>query len=265
MYRACPDRLGSPSALEIAPMKFSFPIGKLALVAVPLALAVSGCAETFDAKVSRFSAQLPAPQGQSFAVVPDDPRDQGGLEFAQYAGNVSEHLAKLGYVQATSSATADLIVHFGYSVDQGHDRVRNIGPAYDPFWTPWYGGGFGGFGHGRYGGFYGGSFGGGFGGGGFYRHGGWGYGWYDPFFYDSGIDVVRVFQSKIDIRIDRRGDASVPGQRLFEGKAQAASTSGNLTYLVPNLVEAMFTGFPGNSGQTVHISIAPEKKKAAMR
>ena len=245
-------------------MKLTFKFGKLALVALPLALAVSGCAETFDAKVSRFSAALPAPQGQTFIVVPEDPRDQGGLEFAQYAGNVSGHLAQLGYVQAASPANADLIVHFGYSVDQGHDRVRNTGPAYDPFWSPWYGGGFGGygggFGRGRYGGYYGGGFGGGFGGGGFYRPGGWGYGWYDPFFYDSGIDVVRVFQSKIELQIDRKD-----GQRLFEGKAQAASTSGNLTYLVPNLVEAMFTGFPGNSGQTVHISIAPEKRKAVVR
>ena len=255
-------------------MKFTLRLGRLALVAVPLALAVSGCAETFDAKVSRFSAALPAPQGQTFAVVPEDPRDQGGLEFAQYASGVAGHLTQLGYVQA-NPANADLIVHFGYSVDQGHDRVQNIGPSYDPFWSPWYGGGFGGGyggGFGRHGGYYGGGFGGsgfggGFGGGGFYRQGGWGYGWYDPFFYGSGsgVDVVRVFQSKIDLRIDRRGDTSGPGQRLFEGKAEAASTSANLTYLVPNLVEAMFTGFPGNSGQTVHISIAPEKKRAVVR
>jgi hypothetical protein len=27
---------------------------------------------------------------------------------------------------------------------------------------------------------------------------------------------------------------------------------------VPNLAEAMFTGFPGNSGETVRISVAPE-------
>jgi len=236
-------------------MTFPFRLSKLALAAAPLALALSGCAETFDAKVSRFSAPLPAPQGQTFAVVPEDPRNVGGLEFAQYAGNVSEHLTKLGYVQAASPANADLVVHFGYSVDQGHDRVREIGPVYDPFWGPWYGGGFG---H-RYGGYYGGF------GGGYYRNGGWGYGWYDPFFYDNGIDVVRVYQSNIDLRIDRRGDGPNGGQRLFEGKAQAASTSSNLTYLVPNLVEAMFTGFPGNSGQTVHISIAPEKKKTAQR
>ena len=50
------------------------------------------------------------------------------------------------------------------------------------------------------------------------------------------------------------------GERLFEGKAEALSTSNRLQYLVPNLVEAMFTDFPGNSGETVRISIAPEKK-----
>ena len=38
------------------------------------------------------------------------------------------------------------------------------------------------------------------------------------------------------------------------------STSNRLQYLVPNLVEAMFTDFPGDSGQTVRISVAPEKQ-----
>ncbi|MEY4671942.1 MAG: hypothetical protein RLZZ415_1821, partial [Pseudomonadota bacterium] len=51
------------------------------------------------------------------------------------------------------------------------------------------------------------------------------------------------------------------GQRLFEGKAEAASVSNRLQYLVPNLVEAMFTDFPGNSGETVRISVAPEKNR----
>lgn len=227
---------------------------RLAAIALPAALALSGCAQTFDAKVKRFSSALPAPAGQTFAVVPQDPRDEGGLEFAQYAGGVSAKLAGLGYQPASSPANADLIVRFGYGVDKGRDRVRTFGPTYDPFWSPWYGGGFGGFG-----GFYGGGFGRrGFYGGGFGRP--WGYGWYDPFFYDNNIDVVRVYESEVDMTITRRS-----GERLFEGKAEAASTSSNLSYLVPNLIEAMFTGFPGNSGQTVRISIAPEKKQPARR
>jgi hypothetical protein len=30
---------------------------------------------------------------------------------------------------------------------------------------------------------------------------------------------------------------------------------------VPNLIEAMFTGFPGNSGETVKITVAPPPKR----
>jgi hypothetical protein len=74
----------------------------------------------------------------------------------------------------------------------------------------------------------------------------------------GGVDSYTVYTSGIEMKIDRRAD----GQRLFEGKAQAVSTSNRLPYLVPNLVEAMFTDFPGNSGETVRISVAPEKRRS---
>ena len=63
-----------------------------------------------------------------------------------------------------------------------------------------------------------------------------------------------IFTGEIDMKIERAGT----GERLFEGRAQSMSRSDDLTYLVPNLVEAIFTGFPGNSGETVRISVAPE-------
>jgi len=69
--------------------------------------------------------------------------------------------------------------------------------------------------------------------------------------------VTTVYTSGVEVRIKRRSD----GQRLFEGKAEAVSPSNRLPYLVPNLVEALFTGFPGHPGETVRISIPPEKKK----
>lgn len=71
------------------------------------------------------------------------------------------------------------------------------------------------------------------------------------------MESYTVYTSGISLKIDRKAD----GQRLFEGKAEAASLSNRLQYLVPNLVEAMFTDFPGNSGETVRISVAPEKKR----
>jgi hypothetical protein len=216
---------------------------RLKLLAAPLLLlGLAACAQNFNAKVSRFATQLPAPQGQTFAVVADDPDLAGGLEFSQYAAQVSTQMAKLGYAPAASPTDANLLVRFDYGVDKGRERVRSSGFGYDPFWSPWYGYGRGGYWGGRR------SI-------GYFPHSAWGFGWNDPWF-DGGYESYTVYTSGIELKIDRKGD----GQRLFEGKAEAVSTSNRLPYLVPNLVEAMFTGFPGNSGETVRISIAPEKK-----
>lgn len=222
------------------------------LAAVPLLVAsLAACTQSFNANVSRFATQLPAPQGQTFAVVAEDPKLAGGLEFSQYARLVSDQMARLGYTPASSPDNATLLVKFDYGVDKGRERVRSSGFS-DPFYSPWYG--YGGYGF-RRAGYWGRPIGysriGGYGG--FGR--GWGYGWYDPFF-DNGYENYTVYTSGIDLKIDRRAD----GQRLFEGKAEAASLSNRLQYLVPNLVQAMFTDFPGHNGETVRISVAPEKR-----
>ena len=225
---------------------------KLAPLAA-LAMGLSACATPgFNADVSRFQSQLPAPQGQSFFIVADDPALSGGLEFSQYAGYVAEEMQDLGYVQAASPEDATLLVSFDYGVDQGRERVRSTGFGYgyrDPFYDPWRS----------------------------YarpvvyrdRRGNrrvayvqdrrWGYGWHDPFFGRDQIRSYTVYTSGVDMKIDN----AATGERLFEGSAQAASTSNRLQYLVPNLVEAMFTDFPGNSGETVRISVAPEDMPVA--
>jgi len=237
-------RVPAPGAVERSNMKVSrgglefSALGRsLKLGSVPLLLASLGaCATGFDANVKRFQSQLPAPAGQSFAVVADDPSLSGGLEFAQYARLVEGQMARLGYAP-TDPAHATMIVRFDYGVDKGRERIRSTGFAGDPFWGPWHG----------YRGFYGRPYGWG-------RFGGWGYGWYDPWF-DNGTESYTVYTSGISLKIDRKVD----GARLFEGRAEAVSTSNRLQYLVPNLVEAMFTNFPGRSGETVRITVAPER------
>ena len=225
-------------------MRMTFPLGravKVALVSLALA-ALAACATNFNANVTHFASQLPAPAGQTFTVVPEDPALAGGLEFHQYAQHVADHLAALGYRPVDNPADATLIVHFGYGVDHGRERVTSSPGFYDPFWSPWYDTPY------------------------FYRgtrfaylpYRPWGFGWYDPFFGGPDIDTYTVYTSGIDLTIDRAADHA----RLYEGKAQAVSMSNHLQYLVPNLVEAMFTDFPGDSGKTVRISIAPEKMAA---
>jgi hypothetical protein len=219
------------------------------LVAAPLALGtLAACATPFNADVQRFQSALPAPQGQTFTVVADDPALAGGLEFSQYASVVADRMASLGYRPVNSTAEADLLVRFDYGVDKGRERVRQTGFR-DPFYDPWFG--YGRYGYSRFGysrGYWGPAFGRG------YYGRPWSYGFYDPFF-DNGLDSYTVYTSGIEMKIDNRAS----GQRLFEGKAEAVSTSNRLQYLVPNLVEAMFTDFPGRSGETKRISIAPEK------
>ena len=211
---------------------------RLAATAV-LLLSLAACASPFRADVSRFQSQLPPPSGQTFAVVADDPQLAGGIEFGHYAELLSRTMAQQGYRPAAGPESAELLVRFDYGVDQGRERVRStgsgFGSGFGPYWGPWHG--YGRIGH--------------------FRGGPWHYGWYDPWF-DSGYDIdsYTVYTSGIDVKIDRRAD----NQRLFEGKAEAVSRSNKLQVLVPNLIEAMFTGFPGNSGETVRISIAPEKK-----
>ncbi len=207
-------------------------------LALPLALALglSACASNaFKADVSRFAVPLPAPQGQTFAVVAEDPKLAGGLEFATYANAVAAELTQLGYTKAASPETADMLVRFDYRVDGGRERVRTTpgaGGAFGP-WGPW--GGWGGWG------------------GGF---GGWGFGFNDPFFGGPDVRSYTIYTSGIDVKIDRRAD----GQRLFEGKAEAVSRSNRLPRIVPNLVDALFTDFPGNSGETVRITIRDDEK-----
>jgi len=221
-------------------------------IAAPAALlALGACSTGFPAQVSRFQA-LPAPQGQSFIIQAADPMDRGGLEFSQYAGLVRQHLLAQGYSEAPSAQAASLIVSLDYGVDRGQQQIVSRPGAFSRF-------GYGGFGHG------------GFGYDPFYRpfYSRYGYGgyrrspfymgwndpyWYSPFGYGYGdIDSYTVYTSHLDMDIRRAAD----GQSVFEGSAKARSRTDELQVLVPNLVEAMFTNFPGRSGETVRITVPP--------
>ncbi|MEM6858044.1 MAG: DUF4136 domain-containing protein [Pseudomonadota bacterium] len=199
------------------------------------ALGLAACATPFKADVSRFSAQLPAPQGKTFAVVAEDPQLAGGLEFSLYADAVAGELAQLGYNRASSPGAADMLVRFDYGVDNGRERIRttNVGFAGAGFgpWGPW----------------------GGWRGGGFGR---WGFGFNDPFFGGPNVRSFTIYTGEIDLKIDD----TQTGERLFEGRAESVSRSNRLQTIVPNLVDAMFTDFPGNSGETLRITIREDEK-----
>ena len=206
--------------------------------AAPVALlALSACATGLPTQVSRFQA-MPAPSGQTFYVQPANERDRGGLEFRRYADMVARAMADEGFTPAGSAAQASLIVSLDYGVDNGRTEVRSFGSGF--------GGGYGGFGYGGFGRPYYSRFGG--------LRSSFFYGFGDPF-YDgfgggSNISSYTVYTSFLDVDIRRRD-----GQSVFEGTAKARSRTDELQALVPPLVEALFTGFPGRSGETVRITV----------
>jgi len=228
-------------------------ISKLA-AAVLLGVSTFGltaCVTGFPAQVSRYQA-MPAPQGQSFFVVAANPADAGGLQFTQYATIVAQAMQAQGYVPAASPQAATMLVQLNYGVDEGRREID-----VDPFANGYYRGGFGGFYDPFYRrGFYGRPY--------YSRYGGYRgrvpfyYGWDDPF-WGSSFDNTRVYtvyKSYLDVDIRRRVDNAA----LFEGRAQARSQTDNLGVLVPNLIEAMFTGFPGRNGERVRITVPPAQR-----
>ena len=228
-------------------------------------LAVGGCAASLPTKVTRFQA-LPAAQGQTFAVVPGMGAAQsGGLEFQQYGQLVAQQLSARGYRQVAVPSQAQYIVQLGYGVDEGRQQIveqpfaSSRSRLYDPFYRGYYGNRFG----------YGGRFDpywGVYGGRPYFSRYGYGYGglaspfyygWDDPsWFGDNQVRVYTEYRSNLEMDIRDRAT----NQSLFEGKAVARSATDELSTLVPNLVEAMFTGFPGKSGETVRITVPARKR-----
>jgi uncharacterized protein DUF4136 len=190
------------------------------------AFGLAACADTLDTVVSRYQA-MPAPQGQTFVVVPGNGMAaNGGLEFQRYAGLVAQQLAARGYTPAVNAQSANLVVQFGYAIDHGQVRITED-PFYgrsaafgSPFFYPRFG----------------------------YRSAFY-YGWNDPF-WGGGIDSYVEYHPQVELHIRGAGN-----QPLFDGRAQARSTTNRLDRVIPSLVEAMFTGFPGRNGETVKITI----------
>ncbi len=243
-----------------------------ALLLGAAALGLAGCATGLSTQVSRYQS-MPAPAGQTFYVVPANGAVQGA-EFNHFAAIVSQQLAARGYTPAGAPQLASMLVRLDYGVDEGRTQYTE-----DPFARSRFGyGGFGDpfyrnyrdpFGYSRYDPFYGAYYGRPY----YSRYGYYGrrspyyYGWDDPFWYSSPyagygpgygqpIRAYTVYKSHLNLDIVRKADNAA----LFQGRAQARSQTDETGVLVPNLIEAMFTGFPGRSGETVKITVPARRQ-----
>jgi len=203
---------------------------------------VSACSNTFKSNVSRFH-ELPQPQGETVLIVPKDPARNTSLEFASYANMVGSYLGQQGYRPA-GDGKADLIVELDYAVDDGKVMVRSYPSSFSfgyghfyPYYS--YYGGFHGYSpYWRYSGFYHSPF--------------WGY--YDPFDRDVRSYVNYTRKLTIAIRPNVAG-----AKNIFEGTVESVGRNNKLPELMPLMVQAMFTNFPGTNGATEKIVIDLDK------
>lgn len=203
---------------------------RLGAMAVALTM-LSACTSTFQASVARFQ-QMPAPAAESFMIEAADPAKKGGLEFATYAAQVSQQLSALGYQPVAAGAQPTLLVKIDYGVSDPRERiVQRPGFvrsrfAYGPYgyWPGW---------------------------------SMWGPGYYDPFWDRPEVYSYTLYRSFLDMEIRRAG-----GDSVFEGRAETDARTNELPRLVPQLVRAMFTNFPGKSGETVRVKLESARETA---
>jgi len=218
-----------------------------AVAALLAALAAAGCAGSFEADVARFH-DLPAAAGERVTVVPAEPDKAGSPEFETYARLVRAQLEAQGYRPV--SENPDIRAELGWHLSAPREKVETR-----------YRGGHAGFGrHGvhRY------SFGRhGFGGQGHGGHGGHvlhGF----PGFHGAGHgphggrrDVVSTTLRDLRLELTMRKSG---GDTLFEGRADTTIPNTDVTTVMPFLVQALFTDFPGESGTIRTVELERERK-----
>jgi len=190
---------------------------KSVIAVLSLALLLGGCAATMQADVTSFTGAAPLPQGRSFAVAAD-PDQSGNLEFQHYAALVGGALQDRGYTAAPPGAPADLMVVVHYGSEGNHTELYS-----DPAW----GGGWG------------------------WRHrGGYGFGAYGP--TESQTYYAEMLEVQIFDGAAWRGNTRT---MLYQGRAVGDTTVNEISAAIPALVKALFTHFPGNSGQTERVVV----------
>lgn len=217
----------------MTPLRRGFLLALLILSAL-----ISGCATKIRSEVTSFHQWPDNMSGRSFSFVHQDDEAKS-LERQSYENLLRTELLKLGLVEQTTGAPAQLAVRLDYRIT-GRD-VRIIETVLvDPWYgTPWYGPGF----YNPY----------------------WGWHGYGPSYYGPmwpSMPVAReqsrrysIFQRELRIRISDYASEKT----WFEVTARSEGEQGNLAIVMPYLVQAAFKEFPGTTGAPRVIDV-PFKK-----
>lgn len=195
---------------------------KALLIAAALTT-VAACAQYLRSDVVSFHEDE-LPQGETIRIEAADPAKADSLEFRSYSTMIAEQLRKLGYMpQLDPDADAVLIAEVDYSVMAGGSETRTtrrMAPSV------------------RYHFYYG--------------------DYLAPFYFglsdswDEDVTTTPAYVRQLSLNIVRNNTERT---HLFEGRVRSSGRQGELAQVMPYLVTALFSNFPGESGVTKVVTI----------
>ena len=194
------------------------------LAALSALALVAGCATddlATGASVTRFHLGQQIARGP-IAVESVDPRDTGSLEFAQISAAVARELTRLGWTVVPNNASEQ--VAMVSLTQQSREAARRSGL------TIGIGGGTGSYG----------------------RHGGVAVGGGVAVPVGGGRTNV-IVGSQLNVRIQRRSDATVAWEGRAQTEARAGTPAATRAGAADRLAAALFRDFPGESGRTIRV------------
>lgn len=195
---------------------------------IALLASLGACASPFGsgvqegAEVTRFHLEQPIARGE-IAIEPVDPTEGGSLAFTQVAASVERELVEQGWRVVRDGARSEQVALVGFG--QGYREATANRPAV----SIGVGGGTGGWG----------------------RSGvGVGVGTSFPVGSRRSGEIV---VSEMIVRLQRRSDATAFWEGRARAEARADDPLASPAYAASLLADALFEGFPGESGRTIRV------------
>jgi len=192
---------------------------------------LASCARNVDCEVTAFHTQ-PLPQGETINIQVINPANIGSIQFREYAELISENLRAIGYTPVSASENATLIAEVDYGINTIKSKIRTTTDPYVLYH----------FSRGRYRYPY------------YYGY----HGIMDPPYYREYTETV--YNRTLVINIFQAASIDIAERKvIFETSVSSTGRESNLTEIMPYLVSAAFTNFPGESGVAKIITIEKDQ------
>ena len=196
----------------------SLPIARVvALVAAPIAM-LTGCASTGPDRTQVTRFHLGDPIARGHVAVEPFAGQASGPEFGLYATAVEQQLARLGWTIVRTRGQSEQVALVGLT-QESYTRSER-GPV-----SVGVGGG----------------------------SGGWNSGVGAGIGFNLGGGPRRLSATTLRVRIARRSDGTVAWEGRAATAVRADRPEASPVVLAPRLAEAVFQGFPGESGRTISV------------